>query len=366
MSLKGKIVFWCAVAGALGLLLFVLRDVLLPFVAGLALAYMLNPVANRLERVGVSRWISTLAILLVFLIVFIASLIVLIPLLVTQLFAFVRALPTYLTQLHDVAQATLGEMDDNPVAQYLVQRMQTARQDIGALVGQGAGWIGSFLNSLWSGGQALVSIMALVVVTPIVAFYILVDWPRMIALVDSWLPLKQAATIRQLAREIDAVIAAFIRGQASVCLALAVFYGVTLSVLGVNFGLLIGVGAGVLSFVPYVGTILGFLTAMGVGAVQFGADGMKLGLVAGIFVAGQIIDGYLLQPNLVGKSVGLHPVWLMFALFAFGSLFGFVGLLIAVPIAAAIGVLLRFALKRYVASPLYTGGPPEGPPTPHP
>jgi predicted PurR-regulated permease PerM len=355
MNLKGKVTFWVGIAVAAGFVLFILRDVLLPFVAALALAYMLNPVANRLERIGVSRALSAAVILIIFLIVFITTLIVLIPLLGTQLFAFIRALPAHLTQLFDIAQAALAEMDDNPVAVHLVERMRNARQDIGMLVGQGAGWMGTFVNSLWSGGQALVSLLGLVIIAPIVAFYILVDWPRMIRLVDSWLPLKQADTIRALAREIDTAIAAFIRGQASVCLVLAIFYGTTLTVMGLNFGLLIGVGAGLISFIPYVGTLVGLVVSIGVGLVQFGPDAMKLGMIAAIFFAGQMIDGYVLQPNLVGKSVGLHPVWLMFALFAFASLFGFVGLLIAVPLAAAVGVLVRFALKRYLASPFYTG-----------
>lgn len=358
MSLKGKVTFWIGIAVAAGIVLFILRDVLLPFVAALALAYMLNPVANRLERIGVSRALSAVVILFIFLIIFITTLIVVIPLLGTQLFAFIRAIPAYLTQLFDFAQAALGEMDDNPVAIYLVERMRSARQDIGTLVGQGAGWIGTFVNSLWSGGQALVSLLGLLIIAPIVAYYILVDWPRMIRLLDSWLPLKQAETIRALAREVDMAVAAFIRGQASVCLALAILYGTTLTLIGLNFGLLIGVGAGLISFVPYVGTLIGLIVAIGVGLVQFGPDAMKLGLIAAVFFGGQMFDGYVLQPNLVGKSVGLHPVWLMFALFAFGSLFGFVGLLIAVPLAAAVGVLVRFALKRYLASSFYTGVPP--------
>lgn len=355
MTLQRQVAFWIGVGVALGLTLFLLRDMLLPFVAALALAYMLNPIANRLERIGLSRALATFLILLVVLVIFVVALIVLIPLLGNQLIAFVRAIPGYVTALHSFALQRLREMHDNPVANYLVGRMGNSSQDIGQLVSQGAGWIGTFIGSLWSGGQTLVSILSLIVVSPIVAFYILVDWPRMLKTIDAWLPLRQADTIRHLAGEIDKVVATFIRGQASVCLALAIFYGVSLTTVGLNFGLLIGFSAGLFSFIPYVGSFVGFVVAMVVGVVQFWPDWLSLGTIAAVFVAGQILDGYVLQPRLVGSHVGLHPVWLMFSLFAFGSLFGFVGTLMAVPLAASTGVLLRFALERYRQSALYTG-----------
>ncbi|HEV2727991.1 MAG TPA: AI-2E family transporter, partial [Solirubrobacterales bacterium] len=226
----------------------------------------------------------------------------------------------------------------------------------GDLLKQGTAWMVGFLRGLWSGGQALISVFALLVVTPVVAFYLLVDWDRMIATVDGWVPLRNRETVRALARDIDRAIAGFIRGQAMVCLILGTIYAVGLSLIGLNFGALIGMGAGLLSFIPYVGSLTGLIVSMGVAIVQFWPDWTWILATLGIFVLGQFIEGNILSPKLVGASVGLHPVWLMFALLAFGSLFGFVGLLLAVPLAAAAGVLARFALRQYLSSHLYHGG----------
>jgi predicted PurR-regulated permease PerM len=225
------------------------------------------------------------------------------------------------------------------------------------LVTQGAGWLTAFLKSLWSGGRALVSLFSLVVITPVVAFYLLYDWHTMIRVVDSWVPLRQSDTVRALAREIDAAIAGFVRGQSAVCLILGSFYAIALTLTGLNFGLLIGLLSGVITFIPYVGSMTGLILALGVAVAQFWPDYTSIGVVLGIFLLGQFLEGNVLSPKLVGESVGLHPVWLIFALLAFGYLFGFVGLLVAVPLAATIGVLARFALRRYLESSLYTGEP---------
>ena len=213
----------------------------------------------------------------------------------------------------------------------------------------------SSFQSVWTGGAALVSVLSLVVVTPVVTFYLLYDWERMVTAIDSWLPMAQREIIRDLAREMDRVIAGFVRGQAGLCLILASYYAVMLVLLGLNFGLLIGFMAGLLSFIPYVGSLTGLLTATGVAIVQFWPNWHWIAGVLVVFGVGQIIEGYVLAPNLVGYRIGLHPVWLIFALFAFGYLFGFVGLFLAVPAAAAIGVLSRFALRHYLASSFYTG-----------
>jgi predicted PurR-regulated permease PerM len=217
------------------------------------------------------------------------------------------------------------------------------------------GWLTTFLQSLWSGGRALFSLFSLVVVTPVVAFYLIYDWHRMLRTADSWIPVNQRETVRQLAREIDAAIAGFVRGQTAVCLILGSFYAVALTLSGLNFGLLIGLISGVITFIPYVGSMTGLILALGVAVAQFWPDYSSILMVLGIFLVGQFLEGNLLAPKLVGESVGLHPVWLIFALLAFGYLFGFVGLLVAVPLAATIGVLARFALQRYRESSLYTG-----------
>jgi predicted PurR-regulated permease PerM len=231
------------------------------------------------------------------------------------------------------------------------------QKSIGDVVRQGATWIAGFLRGLWSGGQAIISVFALLVVTPVVAFYLLIDWDHMVAAVDEWLPRRHRDTIRTLAREIDRAIAGFIRGQSAVCLILGTFYAVGLSLIGLNFGALIGMSAGLLSFIPYVGSLTGLVLSVGVAVVQFWPDWTWIAATLGVFIVGQFFEGNILSPKLVGASVGLHPVWLMFALFAFGTLFGFVGLLLAVPLAAIVGVLGRFALRQYLASALYHGRP---------
>ena len=214
------------------------------------------------------------------------------------------------------------------------------------------------MQSVLSGGLALVNLMALLVVTPIVAFYMLNDWDRMVRKVDSWVPREHVETVRQIAHDADLAVAGFIRGQGTVCIVLGVLYAVALTVVGLKSGLLIGLGAGLLSFIPYVGAIVGGVLSIGMALLQFWPDWTMIAIVAAIFVVGQFLEGNFLTPKLVGESVGLHPVWLMFALFAAGYLFGFVGMLVAVPIAAAIGVLLKFAISVYMESKVYLG--PDG------
>jgi predicted PurR-regulated permease PerM len=212
-----------------------------------------------------------------------------------------------------------------------------------------------FLSSLWSGGRALVSLLSLLVVTPVVALYLLVDWDRIVAAIDRWLPRDHVEVIRMLAREMDAAISGFVRGQIGICLILAAIYVLGFAIVGLKFGFLIGVIGGMASFVPYVGSFGTFLVACAVGVAQFWPEWTPIIGVVAVCVVAQFLEGYVLSPYLVGAKVGLHPVWLMFALFAFSYLFGFLGLLVAIPLSAAVGVLIRYALRRYLASPFYTG-----------
>jgi predicted PurR-regulated permease PerM len=269
-----------------------------------------------------------------------------------QLTSFIDNIPGYVTRL----QSLLSD-PSRPWLQKILGASVSADKSIGDLVTQGVGWLTAFLKSLWSGGRALVSLFSLVVVTPVVAFYLIYDWHRMIRTADSWIPVHQRETVRQLARDVDAAIAGFVRGQTAVCLVLGSFYAVALTLSGLNFGLLIGLISGVITFIPYVGSMTGLMLALGVAVAQFWPQYSSILVVLGIFLVGQFLEGNLLSPKLVGESVGLHPVWLIFALLAFGYLFGFVGLLVAVPLAATIGVLVRFALQRYRESALYTGKP---------
>jgi predicted PurR-regulated permease PerM len=352
MSFRQQVTFWAATFAVFVLALWLLREILLPFVAGMGLAYLLDPVAKSLQRAGVNRLLATLLIVALFVVAFLLLIILFVPILGAQLTAFIERLPGYIARL----QALVTDPSRPWLRQIVGEGFRDA--DIGDLVGQGAGWLAGFLRSLWSGGQALISIFSLLIVTPVVAFYLLHDWDRMVETIDGWVPQQHRETVRALAHEIDVVLAGFVRGQTAVCLILGSFYAAGLSLAGLNFGLLIGLVSGVISFLPYVGSMTGLVLAVGVAIAQFWPAWTPIVVVAGIFFVGQFFEGYVLAPKLVGESVGLHPVWLMFALFAFAYLFGFVGLLVAVPLAAAVGVLARFALRQYRASPLYTGGEP--------
>lgn len=349
MTARRQAAFWVAALGAFIGLLWLFSGILLPFIMGMALAYLLDPLADWLERVGMNRLWATITILIFSLIVFTIALLVIIPVLVSQLAGFIERLPAYVARLQELA-STLFQ---SPIAQFLgAGEPNFAVEDI---VRQATGWLGTLMGSLFAGGRAILGIVSLFVITPVVAFYLLYDWDRMIARIDDWMPRDHLETIRQIARDIDKAMAGFIRGQGSVCLVLGLFYAISLSVVGLNFGFLIGSVAGLISFIPYVGSIVGFVLSVGVALVQFWPDWIWVVVVAGIFVVGQFVEGNILQPKLVGSSVGVHPVWLMFALFAFGSLFGFVGMLIAVPATAAIGVLVRFGIGQYMQSGIYSG-----------
>lgn len=354
MTLQRQVGFWIGGLAVLALSLFVLRGILLPFVAGLALAYFLDPIVSRLELIRVPRIVGALTVIGTFVVVFVVLTVLIVPVLANQLTAFVTRLPSYVVQL----QALATEQNREWLQRVLGDRLPDVSRTIGDIVSQSTGWIASFVQqSLWTGGATFIYLFALTIITPVVAFYLLKDWPRMMAKVDSWLPLQHRETILGLMREMNVAMAGFVRGQATVCVVLMIYYGMALTGAGLNFGLLIGLGTGFLSFIPYVGSITGLTLALGVAIVQFWPDWTMVVVILAIFGVGIFFESYVLYPNLVGESVGLHPVWLMFALFSFGALFGFAGLMLAVPLAASVGVLTRFAIRQYLASPLYTGVP---------
>jgi predicted PurR-regulated permease PerM len=352
-ALQRQVVFWLAALAVFVLALWLLSAILLPFVAGLAIAYLLTPLADRLERYGLNRLAAALLIITVVVLALVYLILLVAPILGGQLTSFVGSVPGYVAKLQ-----TLLNDQNKPWVQKLLGAGFNPSASLSDLVSQGVGWFTTFLQSLWSGGRALVSLFSLVVVTPVVAFYLIYDWRRMLRTVDDAIPLNQRETVRELAREIDAAIAGFVRGQSAVCLILGSFYALALTVTGLNFGLLIGLISGLITFIPYVGSMTGLVLGLGVAVAQFWPQWTPILTVLGIFLVGQFLEGNLLSPKLVGESVGLHPVWLIFALLAFGYLFGFVGLLVAVPMAATIGVLVRFALARYRESSLYTGEKP--------
>jgi len=359
MSFTRPILFWIAMLAAVIAVVALLREVLLPFVAGMVLAYLLDPVANRIERLGVNRLVATLVIIVVVMTAIALLIALIVPIIISELTYFIESFPQYLRRLQ-----SLTTDPTRPWLSKLVgEGLNEAERSLGELTTLASSWLGAFLRSIWSGGRALLSIFSLAVVTPIVAFYLVYDWNRMIAVIDNWVPPARRDTVRALAREVDDTISGFVRGQTALCLVLAIYYAIALWLIGLKHGVVIGFAAGLLSFIPYLGSLSGLVISTCVAIAQFWPDWTSILLVPAIFFVGQFFADYVLSPYLVGRRVHLNPVWVMFALFAFGYLFGFVGLLIAVPLAAAIGVLMRFALRQYYASPLYAAAiAPTAPP----
>jgi len=352
---KGRAwIVWLACFVALVVILYLLRSILLPFVVGMASAYFLDPAADRLERWGCSRLVATSIITAIFLLVVAGLLILVVPLLYRQTLDLVADAPRHADAVKGLVAWLTGLLE----SRLSPEQLQGVKESLQGFSGEAVKWLGGVAAQLVKGGLALFQIASLIVVTPVVTFYLLNDWDRLVAKVDGWLPHRHQSDIRALGKAIDHRLAGFLRGQALVCLALAAFYAIALSLAGLRFGLLVGIAAGLLSFIPFVGATLGFVAAVGLALFQFDTA-LPVIIVAAIFMAGQLLEGALLQPKLVGDSVGLHPVWIIFAVFAGGALLGFLGVLLAVPIAAIIGELARYTLKRYQASPLYTvGGPP--------
>lgn len=349
--MQRNLLFWLALAIAFLVALRLLSPVLLPFVAGLVIAYFLNPVVDRLSAAGLPRGLSTVLLLVLTTAALALAVFILAPPAIEQGRLLLEAMPAQAERLkavlEDSARGYLG--DRYPQAQESVSRAIAGLTDgLPAL----AGTIG---QSLWSQGMAAFNFLSLMLVTPLVAFYALLDWPKILAKVDSWLPRSNADQIRMLAREIDQRVSAFIRGQGVVCLVLAAFYSISLSLLGLRYGLLVGLLTGLFSFIPFAGWAMGLITATGLAVVQHWPEITPILTVVGVFLAGQALDASLLSPQIVGSKIGLHPVWLIFSLLVFSYLFSFLGLLVAVPVAAAIGVLVRFALDTYMRSSMYRG-----------
>ena len=350
LTVREQIIAWgCAALFAL-LMLWLLGDVILPFMLGGALAYFLDPAADRLEKMGLSRTMATVTISLIAVAVFTAAILLVIPTLIEQAVALIDAIPTALPRAEAWISQNYPEVFDED---------SFVRQSLNTLADAVQSRASDLTDTLLASAMGLINFIIILVVVPVVAFYMLLDWDRMIAKVRSLLPREHAPTIYRLAEEIDDVLAGFVRGQLTVCLILGAFYGVALMLAGLNYGLVVGVFAGLIAFIPYVGTFIGGLLSIGIAVFQFWETPQYILLIAAIFGIGQFVEGNFLSPKLVGGSVGLHPVWLIFALSAFGALFGFVGMLVAVPVTAALGVFARFAVERYKDSRFYRGTPPK-------
>ena len=343
---RAQVTYWGIAAAVFLVVLWYLGDVMLPFVLGAAIAYFLDPVADRLERLGLSRALATAVIAVAAVVLFVVLALLVIPSLIRQTTELIEIAPVLVAQLRDFLVTRFPDIvvPDSQLRQTFDQVGATV-QSRGAEV----------LNTLLASVGSILNVVLLFVIVPVVAVYMLLDWDNMVARVDTLLPRDHAPVIRRLAGEIDASMSGFLRGMGTVCVILGTYYAVALMLVGLNFGLVVGFVAGVLTFIPYVGAIVGGALAIGLALFQFWGEWHWIVLVAVIFQAGQFVEGNVLTPRLVGTSVGLHPVWLLLALSVFGSLFGFVGLLLAVPVAAALGVLARFGVEQYRQSRLYRG-----------
>jgi predicted PurR-regulated permease PerM len=356
MSLRNQVLIWIGLFVLAILLLWVFRSILLPFVVGLTLAYLFNPVVNWLQRLGIGRSWGAMLVLAGVIVLLVGLLLALVPLVAAQVVGLVGGLPGYVASVQELLRQWAPQFTEwlGP------ERTAQLENSLADLIGRGVELAGLITATLAQSGLTVINTIAVLFITPVVAFYLLVDWEGMMRKADDLLPRQHQAEIRGVLGDIDRAMAGVIRGQGGVILVLCVYYATALTLSGLNYGLAIGLIGGLLSFVPYVGFLVGFVLSMTVALVQFWPDRWVFVLIIlAIYLVGQFLEANILYPKLVGQSININPVWLMFALFAFALLFGVVGLLLAVPLAAISGVLTRFALMKYQQSALYLGPEPE-------
>jgi predicted PurR-regulated permease PerM len=356
MTLRNQVLIWIGFFLALILVLWIFRGILLPFVVGAALAYLLNPLVKQLQNWRFSRGWAVAVVLLSVVTIVISVFVMLVPLVGQQVVGLIQRLPGYAGDLEALVRRWAPELSEwlGP------ERAAQVERSVSDLIGQIVGLVGVVTTEILNSGMTLISVIGFIIFTPVVAFYLLLDWDSMVRGLHDLLPRTQRDEILGILRDIDSSMAGVIRGQGGVLLIDAAFYASALSLIGLNFGLAVGLIAGFLSFVPYVGFGVGLVLSVGIAIVQFWPNWWMVAAVAGIYFGWQFIEGNILYPKLVGSSININPVWLMFALLAFGALFGFVGLLLAVPLAAIGGVLVRYGVRKYKASSLYLGGRPGG------
>lgn len=349
MTVKEHPFYWTAAFVFIVSVLWFLSNILFPFVAGMALAYFLDPIADKLEQWKMPRWVAAALLTLGAIFAVCGLLLVFIPLVQTQLMELSARLPEY-----------MGILRSKVIELIAIMQSQLPDSDIVAIkqkVGGAAStdlifWIGGVLSKVWGGGVAILNLLSLLVITPIVTFYLLRDWDKIVDTVEGWLPRRYTHIVRDQVLEINLVLSAFVRGQVLVCCLLGIFYAICLTAIGLDFGFIIGLGTGFISFVPYFGMLVGFVVGIGVAIAQFG-EWQPIILVVVVFVVGQFIEGNLITPKLVGDKIGLHPVWIIFLLLAGGAVCGFTGILLAIPVGAVIGVLGRFVIAEYKSSKAY-------------
>lgn len=341
-------VFWLLAAIGFFAFLYAVKAILLPFIVGILVAYFLDPPADRLEKWGFSRTMATTIITLCFFGLMILALGLLIPVILNQLEGLIQVMPDYVQQYQVLIQDRLAMF----LSHVSEANLDSAKEAVSNSSGNVASAVGKLVKQVLSSGAALINLVSLIVITPVVSFYLLRDWDRMVAKIDSLLPQAYADTVREQVQLIDQTLSGYVRGVLNVMLTLGAFYAIALSLVGLNFPILIGLLGGVMVIIPYLGTIISGAAAVGMAYLQF--DSWEpVAITLGIFTAGQMLEGYVLTPKLVGDKIGLHPLWLIFGMLCGAALFGFVGIFLAIPISAIIGVLVRFAITRYKNSEYY-------------
>ncbi len=353
ISLTAQSIFWALSGLVLLGLIILFNGILLPFVVGAIIAYLLNPIVRMLGQKGLRRWVASLLILGAFLLFILTLLAIALPLLVRELSDFISNAPTYANHIVDAIQTRLHIIEEKTGVDFVTKMQTSIQEDIGKTLQVSQKLVGGVAAGLLVGGSAIVGFVTTALLIPITAYFMMKDWPRVVGFVHDLIPKAHKSTVNNLLAQIDTKISGFIRGQLSVCLILGIMYALALSLAGLKYGALIGLGTGLLSIIPYVGSTLGLLTSLGVAFFQTDGDWSYVGTIAAIFFVGQFLEGNFISPKLIGNSVGLHPLWIIFALLAGGSLFGLVGMLIAVPVAAIISVLIGFAIHKYKQSDFY-------------
>ncbi len=351
MTLRTQVLVWVGFTAAVIFAIWLFRPILLPFVVGIALAYLLNPLVNVVQRARIGRGWATAIVLLGVLALIVGVVSLVTPLFSTQVAGLVSRLPRYISDLQEVIRGFAPQL----VEWLGPERTEQLQSSLSQFLGTGVEFIGNLTGQLAQSGLTVLNTLAFIILTPVIAFYLLLDWEGMVKGIDDLLPREHRREVRQVLDQIDHSMAGVVRGYGSVILVLCIYYATALSLTGLNFGLVIGLITGLFSFIPFVGFLTGFTLSMGIALVQFSPNWWLVAVVFAVYMVGQFLEGNVLYPKLVGSSININPVWLMFALFAFAFLFGFVGLLLAVPLAAITATLTRYALKRYKESPLYHG-----------
>ena len=346
LSVSSQLRYYGTALVLFSLLIWILGNTLLPFILGGVIAYCLDPLADRLEQLGLSRLIATSIITLVTILIFIIGALLIIPLLIEQAMALFNAAPEIAHNFWKFLTTRFPALLDDG---------STIRQSLTSLGETIQSRGGDLINGIASSVNSILNILIMIFIVPVVAFYLLLDWNNLVLKIDQLVPRDHIVNVRYLSQQIDATLASFIRGQGTVCVIQGSYYAITLMLAGLNYGIIVGFIAGLVSFIPYVGAVVGGGLAVGLALFQFWGDWIIIGIVALIFLIGQVLEGNFLTPKLVGNSIGLHPVWLIFALSVFGGLFGFVGMLLAVPVAAIVGVVTKFFLEKYKLGSLYRG-----------